>query len=72
MNIHSNARTCPKSRAELVRRVRNAAWSASQAAHAAAVSVRTTYKWLRRHDREGEYPTAALVGSRLSQDSVPL
>lgn len=53
MNIHENARTTPVSRALLVRRVRREGWSILQAAHAAGVSRRTAYKWLRRFAEEG-------------------
>jgi transposase InsO family protein len=53
MNIHSRARTCPASRALLVQRVEEAAWSADQAACAAGISRRTVFKWLRRYREEG-------------------
>ena len=53
MNIHSKARSCPASRALLVRRVRREAWKVTEAATAAGVSRRTAYKWLRRHREEG-------------------
>jgi len=52
MNIHSNARTCPNSRAAIVGHVKAKAWSEDQA-FAAGVSVRTGFKWARRHDEEG-------------------
>ena len=52
MNLHSLARTCPASRALLVRRVQAERWSPAEAASAAGVSVRTAYKWLKRA-REG-------------------
>ncbi len=60
MNIHSRARTCPASRALLVRRIRREAWTVSQAACAAGVSRRTAFKWLRRHREQG--PAGLLDG----------
>jgi transposase InsO family protein len=54
MNLHSRARTCPASRALLVRRMTSAGWSADQAAAAAGVTPRTAFKWLRRYREEGE------------------
>ena len=53
MNAHSRARTCPLSRALLVRRVREQAWSVPRTAEAAGISVRTAYKWLARQRDEG-------------------
>lgn len=53
MNLHSLARTCPSSRALLVERVLQLRWSIAEAAEAAGISVRTAYKWLRRHREEG-------------------
>jgi len=53
MNIHENARTTPHSRAILVGRVRDFGWTVAQAAHAAGVSERTAYKWLRRFADDG-------------------
>src|SRR5262245_39218879 len=52
MDIHSNARTCPNSRAVIVEHVLCAAWSEDQAA-AMGVSVRTGYKWWRRYREAG-------------------
>ncbi len=52
MNIHSNARTCPNSRATIAEHVRAKAWSADQA-FAMGVSVRTGFKWWRRFREEG-------------------
>ena len=49
MRLHRNAKTTPSMRALLVERIRHQAWSPASAAAAAGVSVRTTYKWLRRH-----------------------
>lgn len=53
MNLHSSARTCPYSRALLIRRVRCLGWTVKAAAVAANVSVRTAYKWLARFRKEG-------------------
>ena len=52
MNLHSNARTCPNSRAHLVQLMMSAAWSEDQAA-ALGISLRTAYKWQRRFRDEG-------------------
>jgi transposase InsO family protein len=54
MNIHANARTCPKSRRLLVSRIEDEAWSLRSAAEAAGVSERTAAKWLARWQAEGE------------------
>jgi len=54
MNAHSRARSCPWSRALLVRRVRGEQWTVAAAARAAGISERSAYKWLGRHRREGE------------------
>jgi len=48
MNIHSNARTCPNSRATIVAHVKAKAWSADQA-FVMGVSTRTGFKWSRRY-----------------------
>jgi transposase InsO family protein len=53
MNIHENARTTPASRELLVTRVLEFGWEVPRAAHAAGISRRTAYKWLRRHAEEG-------------------
>jgi len=52
MNIQSNARTCPNSRATITEHVRARAWCADQA-FAMGVSVRTGFKWWRRYRDEG-------------------
>jgi transposase InsO family protein len=54
MNIHANARTCPKSRRLIVRRIEDEGWSLAAAAEAAGVSERTAAKWLARWRSEGE------------------
>ena len=48
MNLHANARTCPKSRALIVTRVLEEGWTLLAAAEAAGCSVRTAAKWLAR------------------------
>lgn len=53
MNVHSRAKTCPRSRALLVERVRNGGWSVKRAAAAAGISRQTAWKWLKRHAIEG-------------------
>ena len=54
MKLHANARTCPKSRRLLVRRVRDEGWSVMAAAEAAGITDRSAYRWLRRFREEGE------------------
>jgi len=54
MKLHGNARTCPKSRRLLVRRVEDDGWSLTAAAEAAGVSERTALKWLARWRAEGD------------------
>jgi transposase len=53
MKLHANARTCPKSRALIARRVLEEGWSLAAAAEAAGVSVRTAGKWVSRFESEG-------------------
>jgi len=53
MRLHRNAKTTPRSRAELVDRVRRQGWSVSETATNASVSVRTGHKWLARYRAEG-------------------
>ena len=50
-------------RALIVQRIRQEQWPAAEAAAAAGVSVRTTYKWLRRH-RLGGRPALEDASSR--------
>lgn len=54
MNLHRRAKTCPESRALLVQRVTDEAWSMDQASRAAGVSRQTARKWLKRFSNEGE------------------
>ena len=62
MNIHKNARLTPQGRLLLVKRITEAGWSVVQAAQAAGVSVRQSYRWLARYRAEG----AAGLGDRSS------
>jgi len=52
MDMHSNARTCPNSRATIVEHIKAGAWSSDQA-FALGVSVRTGFKWWQRFRAEG-------------------
>ncbi len=54
MKLHGNARSCPRSRSLMVRRVEDQAWTLAAAAEAAGVSVRTVSKWLACYRVEGE------------------
>ena len=54
MTLHSNARTCPRSRRLLADRVLVEGWSLVAAAEAAGVSVRCARKWVGRYRLEGE------------------
>jgi transposase len=62
MNIHKNARLTPQGRLLLVKRITEAGWSVVQAAQAAGISVRQSYRWLARYRAEG----AAGLGDRSS------
>lgn len=53
MNLHKHARLSPRGRALLVDRILVHGLRVEEAAHAAGVSVRTAYKWLRRFREEG-------------------
>ena len=63
MRLHRNAKTTPRMRALIVQRIRQEQWPPAEAAAAAGVSVRTTYKWLRRH-RLGGRPALEDASSR--------
>src|SRR5437870_5449100 len=63
VHLHANARLTPAARLLLVQRVRDQQWSISDAALAAGVSVRTSYKWLARY-RDGG---SAALADRSSQ-----
>jgi transposase len=54
MKLHANARTCPKSRRLIVRRIEDEGWSLAAAAEAAGVSERTAAKWLARWRAQAE------------------
>jgi len=54
MKLHANARTCPHTRALVIRRIERKGWTLSAAAEAAGISVRTVSKWRRRYREEGE------------------
>lgn len=53
MKIHGNARTCPKSRELIAKRVLEERWSLAAAAEAAGVSEVTARKWVRRFREAG-------------------
>ena len=53
MNLHSCARSCPRSRELLVNRILEQGWTVKTAAEAAGLSERTAYKWLKRFREEG-------------------
>jgi hypothetical protein len=55
MNIHKNARLTPQGRLLLVERITEAGWSIVQAAQAAGISVRQSYRSLARY-RGGGVP----------------
>ena len=63
MKLHRNAKTTPSMRALLVPRIGQDQWPPATAAAAAGISVRTTYKWLRRH-RLGGRPALEDASSR--------
>lgn len=67
MNIHTNARTCPNSRAVIVDHVRARAWSEDQAAEM-GVSTRTGFKWWRRFREAG---AAGLIDRSSRPHRVP-
>lgn len=50
MNVHKNARSCPASRALLVKRVCEQGWSVRAASGAAGMSDRRGREWMRRAD----------------------
>jgi transposase InsO family protein len=63
VKLHRNAKTTPTMRALIVQRIRQEQWPPVEAAAAAGISVRTTYKWLRRH-RLGGRPALDDASSR--------
>ena len=54
MNIHKNARLTPQGRVLLVRRITEEGWRIVDAASAAGISVRQSYRWLARYRSGGE------------------
>lgn len=54
MTLHRNARTCPRSRRLIARRVLEQGWTLAAAAEAAGVSVPSARKWVCRYRAEGE------------------
>lgn len=69
MNSHKHARLTPKGRALLVERVLEEGWSVQEASLAAGVSRRTTYKWIRRFESEGQ---AGLIDRSSRPHSSPM
>src|SRR5262245_4255314 len=63
VKLHRNAKTTPSMRALIVQRVQQEQWRPTEAAAAAGISVRTAYKWLRRH-RLGGAPALADASSQ--------
>ena len=53
MKLHPNAKTTPYAREQIAQRVLRLGWSVEDAAQAAAVSVRTAYRWIARFRSEG-------------------
>ncbi len=53
MNLHKNAKTCPKSRALMVSRVIDEGRSTAEVAKEMGVCRRTVYKWIRRFCESG-------------------
>lgn len=78
MNLHKNARTCPKSRALMVSRVLEEGRSVAEVAEELGVSPRTVYKWVRRYCDFGEASlqdgssTPLVIRHQLGQDWVDL
>src|SRR6266446_1078233 len=62
MNVHKNARLTPQGRLLLVRRVTEEGWRIADAAHAAGISERRSYRWLARFRSGG----AAALADRSS------
>ena len=49
MNVHKNARLTPQGRVLLVRRITEEGWRIVDAANAAGISERQSYRWLARY-----------------------
>jgi Transposase and inactivated derivatives len=71
MNTHANARLTPLGRQLLCERVRFGGWTVADAAEAANVSERTTYRWLARFDA-GEQMTDRSSRPHSSPTQTPL
>lgn len=78
MNLHKNARTCPQSRALMVKRVEEDGLAVREVAAQLGVCRRTVYKWLARYRQGGlaalEDGSSApdVIHHRLGQDWVDL
>ena len=73
MKLHANARTCPKSRRLLVRRIEEEGWSLAAAAEAAGVSERTAAQVARplaRRRRAGP-ARPQLLAPKLASEPAP-
>jgi transposase len=53
MNLHSSAKSCPASRALMVKRVLEGGWTVRDAAESIGISTRRAYRWLARFKVEG-------------------
>jgi transposase InsO family protein len=71
MNTHANARLTPLGRQLLCERIRLLGWTVEDAALAANVSERTTYRWLARYDA-GEPMTDRSSRPRRSPTRTPV
>src|SRR5688500_17935477 len=54
MQLHANAKSCPRSRRWLIGCVLVDGWPGLRAAEAAGISERSAYRWLARWRAEGE------------------
>ena len=78
MNLHKNAKTCPKSRVLMVRRVLEDGRRVVDVAREFGVSSTTVYKWIRRYREAGEAglrdgsSAPVQVAHKLGQDWVDL
>ena len=70
MNIHQNARLTPQGRLLLVERITEAGWSVVQAAQAAGISVRQSYRWLARYRAEGRQVWLTAARRRTAASTV--
>lgn len=79
MNVHKNARSCPASRALLVKRVCEHGWSVREASEAAGISDRRGREWIRRAqagealtDRSSRPHRSATIDARRRERIVSL